>query len=121
MRVFGTEGRGRRWVRYVVAASLPVAVAVAAAAEIPRAQAQGRVIHMAAVEMKGGHPKGEGTLPGNAPATRRRLRQNSTERRRPVGGLRLPVVARDDRGRAGRDGDARDCWGKRGCAPGHDP
>ncbi len=51
MRVFGTEGRGRRWVRYVVAASLPVALAVALAAEIPRAQAQGRVIHMAAVEM----------------------------------------------------------------------
>jgi hypothetical protein len=53
MRVFGTKGRGPRWVRYVVAASLPVALAVALAAEIPRAQAQGRVIHMAAVEVKG--------------------------------------------------------------------
>lgn len=54
MHVFGTERGGRRWGRYVVATSLPVALAVALAVEIPRAQAQGRVIHMAAVEMKGG-------------------------------------------------------------------
>ncbi len=57
MRALGTEVRNRRWTRLVLAASFPVALTVALAAEMPWAQARGRVIHMAAVEMKGGTQK----------------------------------------------------------------
>ena len=57
MRAFGTEVRGRRWARWVPAASFPAALTVALAAEMPWAQARGRVIYMAAVEMKGGTQK----------------------------------------------------------------
>src|SRR5260370_408817 len=57
MRVIGTEVRRRRWTRWVLATSFPVALTVALAAEMPWAQARGREIYMAAVEMKGGTQK----------------------------------------------------------------
>ena len=53
-----TEGKGRQWVRYAVALGIAVALGLAVAgAEAPWAQTPGRVIYMAAVEMKGGTQK----------------------------------------------------------------
>lgn len=57
MDTFKSKGVKRRCVSYVVVTIFPLALAVALAVEIPWAQAQGRVIYMAAVEMKGGTQK----------------------------------------------------------------
>ncbi len=58
MGAAGTEGKGRRWVRAAVAPAATVALVLAlVGAENPGAQTAGRVIYMAAVEMKGGTQK----------------------------------------------------------------
>ena len=69
MGVVKTEGKGQRWVRHAGAA-LAVALALTGA-ESPRAQGPGRVIYMAAVEMKGGaqqekEPYPDSPLPSGA-------------------------------------------------------
>jgi plastocyanin len=67
-----SEGIGRCWVRYAVAPGVVLALGLAVAgAEGPWAQTPGRVIYMAAVEMKGGtqaekEPYPEAPLPPGA-------------------------------------------------------
>ena len=58
MRLVKTAGQVRHWIRNVAVFGLAVPLIVLAArSESPWAQAPGRVIYMAAVEMKGGTPK----------------------------------------------------------------
>lgn len=70
-----SAGTGRRWVRWAVASGIAVALPLTVAAEAPRAQTPGRVIYMAAVEMKGGtqkekEPYPEAPLPPGAGYTK---------------------------------------------------
>ena len=58
MGAVGTEGKGRPWVRTAMGlGTAMVLVLILQGAEIPSAQTTGRVIYMAAVEMKGGTQK----------------------------------------------------------------
>ncbi len=72
MRCVKTAGKGRHWIRNVAAFGLAVPLVVlGVGTEIPWAQAPGRVIYMAAVEMKGGtqqekEPYPETPLPSGA-------------------------------------------------------
>jgi plastocyanin len=69
MNTVMTEVRMRRWMRYAIASTVAMALALGLVwAAIPYAQTQGRVIYMAAVEMKGGaqqdkEPYPEASLP----------------------------------------------------------
>src|SRR5713101_9651334 len=71
MRLVKTGGKGRHWIRNVAVGLAVPLVVLGAGTEIPWAQTPGRVIYMAAVEMKGGtqtekEPYPEAPLPPGA-------------------------------------------------------
>ncbi len=67
MGAVGRRGRRRRWVRWGTVVATAVALGLMlAGSEIPWAQAPGRVIYMAAVEMKGGTQQDKEAYPAAA-------------------------------------------------------